>query len=300
MVNMVWKLGVGALVLGVLVMPARAADAQKDLPGPIDSLEDLQDSARMLFKLADDNNDNQISQQEAIDVGNLIVGAYFFRADKNGDGTVSKEEMREARDKIMAQKPLLRLFLTRAKNNDPQAAASARNAGQGALSLLDSNNDGQVQATEMKQMVQTSVQSMFAAADTNRDGQLNPTELNAAMAGAARAVVQGAFQQADSDGNGQLSQAEYDKAIVQPANAIFHALDANSDGQISLQELQAAEQILASQVRRLNVPEPANSPRHLLESGRTPGQVAPVPNFNQPRTRPVTPAPAPAPVQPPR
>src|SRR5215217_9083225 len=102
-----WKLGLTVFTLAALVLPARAADAAKDLPGPIDSLGDLQDSAKMLFKLADDNNDNQISQQEAIDVGNLVVGAYFFRADKNGDGTVTKEEMREARDKALAQRPFL-------------------------------------------------------------------------------------------------------------------------------------------------------------------------------------------------
>jgi Ca2+-binding EF-hand superfamily protein len=293
MMNSLRKLAVTALALGGLVLPARGADAQKDLPGPIDSLQDLQDSAKILFKLADDNNDNQISQQEAVDVGNLIVGGYFFRADKNGDGTVTKEEMREARDKALAQKPLLRALLTRAKTTDPQAVATARNAGQGILSLLDGNNDGQVQATEMKQMVQTTVQSAFAASDTNRDGQLSPSELNAAMAGAARAAVQAAFQTADADNNGQLSQAEYDKAIVQPANAVFHALDANSDGQISPQEMQTAERILANQLRRLNVPEPANSPRHLIESGRTPAEVAPVPNFGTPANRPAT-----APAQP--
>lgn len=291
--NTLWKLGASALALLVLALPARAADAQKDIPGPIDSLQDLQDSAKILFKLADDNNDNLISQQEAVDVGNLIVGAYFFRADKNGDGTVTKEEMREARDKILAQKPLLRVLLTRAKTNDPQAVSNARNAGQGVLSLLDSNNDGQVQAAEMKQMVQTSVQGAFAGADTNRDGQLSPSELNAAMAGVAKAVVQTAFQSADTDSNGQLSQAEYDRALTQPANALFHALDANNDGQLSPQELQTAERILANQIRRLNVPEPANSPRHLLESGRTPAEAAPVPNFTPPATRP-----APAPAQP--
>jgi len=292
-----WKLGVSALALGILVMPARGADAPKDLPGPIDSLQDLQDSAKMLFKLADDNNDNQISQQEAMDVGNMIVGAYFFRADRNGDGTVSKDEMRQARDQMLAQKPLLRVLLTRAQSRDPQAVATARDAGQGLLAVLDANNDGQVQASEMRQIVQTTVQTGFAAADTNRDGQLSPSELNAAMAGAARTVVQTAFQAADSDGNGQLSQPEYDKAIVQPANAIFGALDANGDKQISMQEIQAAERILSSQLRRLNVPEPANSPRHLMESGRTPGQVAPVPNFTPPAGR-TAPGTAPAPVPP--
>jgi len=187
-----------AFTLAALALPAGAAEAAADLPGPIDSLDDLQDTAKMLFKLADDNNDNQISQQEALDVANLIVGAYFFRADKNGDSTVTKEEMREARDKILAQRPLLRMLVVRARNNDPQAAQTARNAGQGVLSLLDTNNDGQVQAAEMKQMVQTTVQGFYAAADTNRDGQLSPSEINAAMIGAAKTATQVAFQQADT------------------------------------------------------------------------------------------------------
>src|SRR5262245_22362478 len=225
--NTLKKLGLFALVLGVLVFPARGADGKKDLPGPIDSLDDLQDTAKMIFNLADDNNDNQISQHEAIDVGNLIVGAYFFRADRNNDGMVSKEEIREARDRILADKPLLRILTTRVRTSDPQAAATARNAGQTILSVLDTNNDGQLQQAEAKQAVQTTIQRAFAAADTNRDGQLSPSELNAAMVGAARAVVQTAFQAADTDGNGQLSQPEFDKALVQPANVIFHGLDAN-------------------------------------------------------------------------
>jgi len=296
-----WKLGLSAFTLAALVLPAGAAEGAKDLPGPIDSLDDLQDTAKMLFKLADDNNDNQISQQEALDVGNMIVGAYFFRADKNGDGTVTQEEMREARDKALAQKPLLRILLTRARTNDPQAAQTARNTAQGILSVLDTNNDRQIQAAEMRQMVQTTVQGFFAAGDTNRDGQLSPSEINAGMAGAARSAMQVAFQQADGDGNGPLSQAEDDKSIVEPANAIFKALDANNDNQLSQQELQAAERILTSQLRRLHVPEPANSPRHLMESGRTPAEVAPVPSFNRPATRPApAPGTAPAPVQPPR
>jgi hypothetical protein len=297
--NKFWKLGLTAFTMAVLALPAGAADAANDLPGPIDSLEDLQDTAKMLFKMADENNDNQISQQEGLDVANMIVGAYFFRADKNGDGTVTPEEMREARDKMLAQRPLLRVLVTRTKTNDPQAAQTAQNAAQGVLAVLDSNNDRKIQATELRQMVQTSVQGLFAAGDTNRDGQLSPSEINAAMVGAAKAATQVAFQQADGDGNGQLSQGEYDKAIVQPANAVFRALDINGDNQLSQQELQAAERILASQIRRLRVPEPANSPRHLMESGRTPGEVAPVPNFNRPATRPAA-APATAPGQPPR
>ena len=65
---------------------------RKDVPGPIDSLQDLQDTGRMIFKLVDENNDGQISQKEAVDAGNLAVGGLFFRADANGDGVVTQDE----------------------------------------------------------------------------------------------------------------------------------------------------------------------------------------------------------------
>jgi Ca2+-binding EF-hand superfamily protein len=291
-------LGIGAVALGLWSMPARAGDAVKDLPGPIDSLQDLQDTGKMLFKIADENNDGEISQKEAIDAGNLLVGGFFFRADQNGDGVLSKAELRQARDQVLAQKPVLRVILQRAKANNPERAnESAQNAAQGVMSLLDTNNDGQLQASELRQMVQTSVQGVFASTDTNRDGQLSPTEVNAAIVGAARAAAQAAFQKADSDRNGQLSQAEFDKALIEPANALFHLLDANNDGQISPQEAQTAERFIADRVRQFNVPEPANSARNLLRSGRKPSDVAPIPNINvTPPSAPTAP-PATAPVQ---
>src|SRR5919199_709639 len=104
-------LGVGALACGLSLSTGvvRAQqDVQKDLPGPIDSLQDLQDTGRMLFKLADENNDGQISQKEAIDTGNSLVGGFFFRADANGDGVLTPEEARAAREQLFQQQPLLR------------------------------------------------------------------------------------------------------------------------------------------------------------------------------------------------
>ncbi len=148
--------------------------------------------------------------------------------------------------------------------------------------LVDTNHDGNLQASEVRQIVQTGVSAMFASADTNRDGQLSPTEVNAALIGMANAAAQAAFNAADTDHNGQISQAEFDKAIVEPANAIFRSLDANNDGQISPQEAQAARQTVLNQVRKLRVPEPANSARNLLNTGANPSQVAPIPNFPQP------------------
>lgn len=251
-----------------------------DLPGPIDSLTDLQDSGRMLFKMADTNNDGQISQKEAIDAGNLMVGGFFFRADQNGDGVLSQDEAKQAREALFAQQPLLRYVIEKGKaevksekgSNDP-ATDPAKAIG----NLLDTNNDKQIQASEVRQAVQTGVQALFAAADTNRDNQISPTEVNAAIIGTARTVAQAAFNQADGDRNGSLSRAEFDKAIVEPANVVFAILDADNDGQISQQEMQRAQQVLGNQLKRLVVPEPANSPRNLIRTGNTPDSVAPVP-----------------------
>jgi Ca2+-binding EF-hand superfamily protein len=284
-------LGCAALTGGAWaqnVQPGQAAAHRDrpagDLPGPIDSVQDLQDTAKMLFKLADTNNDDMISQKEAIDAGNLLVGGFFFRADQNGDGTLSQDEARQARDALLQQKPLLRLFVQRASNanaaapNAPGPGGTNPNPIRALGSMLDGNNDRQIQASELRKAVQSTVQGIYDMADTNRDGQLTPAELNAAAIGAARSASQAAFQAADTDRNGQLSQAEFNKAIEQPADAVFRMMDANGDGQVSQQEAQSAQRFIASQLRMLRVPEPANSPRNVIESTRTPSQPPP-PNF---------------------
>jgi Ca2+-binding EF-hand superfamily protein len=246
-------------------------------------LSDLQDTGRMLFKMADENNDGQISQKEAVDAGNLLVGGFFFRADANGDGVLSKDEVRQARDSFLADHPLMRILVQ--KNQGVVTAtpgSPAANAEQMFETLVDTNHDGNLQASEVRQIVQTGVTALFASADTNRDGQLSPTEVNAALIGMANAAAQTAFNAADTDRNGQISQAEFDKAIVEPANAIFRAMDTNNDGQISPQEAQSARQTVLNQVKKLRVPEPANSARNLINTGANPAQVAPVPTFGQP------------------
>jgi len=279
-------------VTGCALLAMATTGSAADVPGPIDSLQDLQDTGKMIFKLADENNDGQISQKEAIDAGNLAVGGFFFRADANGDGTLSKDEARQARDQFLAQNPMLRVVL--AKNPNIQAAANgnvpagtpAANAAQAFETLLDANNDGQLQATEVRTLVQTTVTALFATADTDRNGGLNPTEVNAAVIGMAKAAAQAAFQAADLDRNGQLSQAEFDKAIIEPVHAVFRTIDANNDGQISPDEAQSAERAIASQIRMFRVPEPANSANNLIRSGRNPSEVAPTPNIAPPATAP--------------
>jgi len=302
-----FSLAMGAMVAGLLSAPAGVRADDNEAPGPIDSIQDLQDSGKIAFKMADANNDNRISQREAVDAGNLMVGGFFFRADANGDGTLSKEEAQQARDSLLRQKPLLRVVLERAtKSRSAQPgqpaqaqAGQTQDAMQGVMALVDANSDGQLQATELRQIVQTGVQGLYAAADNDRDGQLTPTELNASVTGMVQAAAQASFQAADKDGNGQLSQAEFDQSIIEPAHTVFRIIDANGDGQISQQESQNVQRTVSRQIRMLNVPEPANSLSNQIDnatqsggapaigSPRTPNRTTP--NAPQPR-RPAPPA----------
>ena len=297
-----------ALVLGIAgLMPGRAMAQYRpagDIPGPIDNVRDLQDSLKMLFKMADTNNDGQISQKEATDVGNLIVGGFFFRADQNGDGVLEPQEAQAAREQLFRQQPLLRYVLEKGKPqpgevaaatpNNPVAQNIANNPVQAIGNLLDTNHNQKIEAAELRQAVGQGVTMVFQVADANQDGQLSPAELNRAAGEAARTATQVAFQTADIDRNGALSMEEFDKALTGPAHAAFRVLDANADNQLTLDELQRAEQIIADQIRRLRVPEPANSLSRQLRSGATTTSSQPVTVTPSPSTL-TAPAPTPAP-----
>jgi len=280
-------IGAGLFGLALLAVPARAQQPAQQpfqqphpLTTPAGGLKEMQDISRIFFKLADDNNDGQISQQEAVDVGNQIAGGYFFRADKNGDGTVSPDEARQARESFLASKPWLRYAVETAKASKPATGNQGSNILSTLAATFDTNNDKKLEASELRQAIQTTVQGEFAVADTDRNGQLTPAEVNAAVAGMTRQAADMAFRQADTDGNGQISQAEFEKSIVEPARTAFKIIDLNHDGQISQQEAQTARQVIMANLRALNFPEPSNSPRQqvnrALGSPTQPGQpVAP-------------------------
>jgi len=93
--------------------------------------------------------------------------------------------------------------------------------------------------------------------------------------------------------------AEFDRALTEPAHAVFRVLDVNNDNQISLDELQRAQQVITQQIQRLRMPEVGGSTRSQSRQGGVipggtiaqPTQVAPAPS--------TLPAPAPgAPPQP--
>jgi len=284
----------GVLALGIAgLVPGRATAQDRpagDIPGPIDSVRDLQDTAKMLFKMADTNNDGQISQKEATDVGNLVVGGFFFRADQNGDGVLEPQEAQAAREQLFRQQPLLRYVFEKARpqnagganinaapvgGNNPQAGQLAQNIAanpvQAIGNLLDTNRNQKIEAAELRQAVAQGVTLLFQVADANQDGQISPVELNRAVGEAARMATQVAFQTADTDRNGSISMDEFDRALTGPAHAAFRVLDANGDNQLSIEELQRAQQVIANQIRRMQMPDAPNAPLNQIQSGAATG-----------------------------
>jgi Ca2+-binding EF-hand superfamily protein len=226
--------------------PAQVTRQLQQIPQVIDSPQDLRDAARMAFMVVDADNNGQISQEEAVNAANMAVGGLFFAADANGDGKVTKDEARAVREWVAERQPALRILAQRVRQN--QGGDSQNNPLRGAANLLDSDNDKELSATEVRDAVKTAVQTAFAAADTNRDGQLSPDELNAAAIGLAQAAGEAVFSLADADNNGKLSQEEFRKALEEPTNAVFTVLDADGDGQISAEEAQQARQFLMTRM----------------------------------------------------
>src|SRR5262245_6156807 len=204
------RLRFSVLTLGLLAAPGFGRLAAQEhrrqdlenLPSPMEAVRGVQNAGRMAFMMADVDHDGQISQQEAIDAANLMVGGFFFRADADGNGVVTEQEANSGTDRYLDQNPWVRYVLQSLQAQANRKAAQTGSqppAGQGlgVMVLLDSNGDKQIQAAELRQLVQTFTQSVFAAADINRDGKMNPSEINAAVAGATRSVARQMFQQAD-------------------------------------------------------------------------------------------------------
>jgi len=261
----------------------------RNSPNPVEALLTAQNAGGLISMLVDANHDGQISGKEATDLAYRLIGNAFFRADTDGNGTVSQKELRAATESLLAQNPWLTTALEPfGIGQENSQAGNLPAVVQGIMPLLDLNGDQEIQPQEFRQWVQNFTQGYFNEADTNHDGQLNAGEVNAAVGSALRLMSQLAFQQFDANSDGQLSRAEYDKALSEPANVAFQVLDANHDGQVSQQEAQQAEDIIASRLQmgpRPESPSPAPSVRTPVQaSPTTPAAVAPT--ANPPRTQP--------------
>lgn len=105
------------------------------------------------------------------------------------------------------------------------APARAQADLEAAFRLLDENGDGVVTRDQFQR---NKTQIFFVALDAaGADQSLGPEDI---------ALTQEVFAQADIDGDGRLSGAEF----VQAPFTQFEAFDANSSGEITLEEFLAA------------------------------------------------------------
>ena len=156
----------------------------------------------------------------------------FKAADKNADGLISREEAQASLPGLAAN------FDAVDTNKDGnvslaelQAARGTPGRGQG-WTMWDANGDGKVSRDEALQA--------FDRLDANRDGYLAAEEFRA-----ARGAVAGtrALSRWDANGDGKLSREEV--ANAPRLSQEFDAIDANKDGFLTADELQAARAQMA-------------------------------------------------------
>ena len=249
-----------------------------------------------IFILGDVNGDGEIDLEEFIGlmcpsataavammtkaVRNMNEAQQLFRVlDKDGDGMISQEEMRNCGQKFSA-KEIDAIFALGDINNDgeidvsefvavmcPSASTVVARMSKGFKTLdevksafrkLDANNDGQISKSEMSSagLNDQEVNAIFSLGDSNNDGEIDLQEFIMVMCPSASAVVfktskqfkskedaANSFKKIDINGDGLISKDEmrscYLKLNPIEVDAIFALGDANGDGEIDLEEFLA-------------------------------------------------------------
>jgi len=209
------------------------ADGNKD--GRV-TLAEAQASALAKFTEADANKDGQVDEAEMQSMhqrrgGPGGPGQMMKHLDKNADGKISKEEaperMRGHFDQVDANKD------GQIDEAEMQAAHVQRGGpgGPGMMKHLDKNADGKLS----KEEAPPPMREHFDQVDTNKDGQVDEAELRAAHEQRGGA---GLIKHLDKNADGKLSKEEAPERM----RGHFDEIDANKDGQIEEQELQAMRQ----------------------------------------------------------
>lgn len=171
-----------------------------------------------LFERADRNGDGKVTKAEAL----ALEEAHFSELDANKDGYLTHDEMRAAFSKHRGDK---------------------KASGEGRFAKKDKNGDGKLTQDEVPRMPK----EFFEKVDANKDGALTKAEFEqffqakmaAKKAGqentAERRAPKGPHR-GDTDGDGKISRAE-SKAV---AESFFNRLDQDGNGVITKEEAKAA------------------------------------------------------------
>lgn len=163
-----------------------------------------------IFDRLDADKDGKISTAEAAAAG--ARAAQIMAADANNDGFVTLDELKA----YARQQQATNMFSRLDKNND--GALDAAELGRRGARILQADKDGDGKVT--LQELTDWLAAQIAARATSRQ---------------TRQAILTAFKAADADNNRKLSAAEWPAG----AAATHAAVDANSDGEVSVREIAA-------------------------------------------------------------
>ncbi len=207
----------GPFGFGAPGCPAGAAPGTADCPaygagyGPGAGLGPRGAGMQERLKAADTNADGVLSREE-VQASLPGLAANFDAIDANKDGSITYAELQAARGTFRQH---------------------ARGEG---WKKLDANGDGKLGRDEVAGAPRLSQQ--FDALDANKDGFLTAEELQAARHGRGFGGSGPGFARLDADGDSRISREE--AANAPRLTQEFDAIDANKDGFLTVEELQAA------------------------------------------------------------
>ena len=178
---------------------------------------------------ADTNGDGKISFEEIKAVRPKITQEIFNKIDTNKDGFLSREELRAARAAKEGGE---------AQNNRP---GPENQQGKAALAEklreADKNGDQKVTFEELKAVMPKITQEQFARFDRNKDGVISKEDrVGGNEGGADRERLAARMKEADTNGDKKLSFEEAKKAFPKMTEEQFKKRDTNGDGFISKED----------------------------------------------------------------
>ena len=217
--------------------PAPGTTGPAAAPGPLVACRpgaDVEEAASRLVEMADTNQDGKVSQDETRALTNFVLGGFFFRADANGDGTVTPEEGRDARAELESRYPTVATLLRGVRG------ATGKSPFATLATLLDVQYGKPLTMAEARDAARGAVADLYAVADADKDGAITLDEARNAARHGTQALAQAAFRAADTDRNGTLSVEELQSAAQTAVRSAFTMADTNKDARLSEQEAATA------------------------------------------------------------